>query len=151
MDKYEEYPKAPTDVLDRIREYADDRRPPSTFVAAVLENDLAFAMRAADPPRVAGLYDIVRYVRWEIPAESWGSIEKVDAWLRGLAVYHMEGWVSPGVQVAELKGTFDKVEAYARDVRTNQPKVSLVFANLDMCDEDTNGLTEEESERLEAI
>ena len=76
-----EYLDAPVHILDSINRYVEHRLPPGGFVTAVLSNDLTGAFNAADTDSEAGIRDILKYVRWEIPAESWGSPAKVEAWL----------------------------------------------------------------------
>lgn len=78
---HEKYPLAPARILDAITDYAEHHRPQGGFVMAVLENDLMQAMGRADEHSLRGLFDIVRFVRWEIPADCHGSPEKVRAWL----------------------------------------------------------------------
>ncbi len=80
-DQHGPYPTAPVHILDGIWRYATDRLPPGSFVRAVLENNLMEAMGRADEMSLAGLFEIVRYVRWEIPSNCHGSPEKVTAWL----------------------------------------------------------------------
>ncbi len=80
-DMHGPYPSAPVHILDGIWRYTTDRTPPGSFVRAVLENDLSEAMGRADDMSLLGLFDIVRYVRWEIPSICHGSPERVQAWL----------------------------------------------------------------------
>tara|TARA_R110000824_G_scaffold372892_3_gene563090 strand:+ start:3963 stop:4205 length:243 start_codon:yes stop_codon:yes gene_type:complete len=77
-----EYLDAPVHILDSINRYVEHKLEPGGFVRAVLSNDLSAAFRVADTDAEAGIQDILKYVRWEIPAESWGSPEKVKAWLK---------------------------------------------------------------------
>ena len=50
------------------------------FLLAVLSNDLAESLRRANDENRAALYDIVLYVRNELPAACWGSLEAVASW-----------------------------------------------------------------------
>lgn len=69
-------------VRDSIGRYVDQRIPTGGFLGAVLENDLLQgAFGSADDRNRRDLFDIVRYCRWEIPGDCWGSPEKVTAWL----------------------------------------------------------------------
>ena len=77
---YEKY-DAPVTILDAIRNHADHHHPCGSFTTAVLENNLSEAIGRADQFSLAGLFEIVRYVRWEIPSVCHGSPEKVKAWL----------------------------------------------------------------------
>jgi hypothetical protein len=51
------------------------------FLAAILSDDIEDAIRRADPNSLAHLEDIRQYVHWELPSESWGSRDKVAAWI----------------------------------------------------------------------
>ncbi|KKM07197.1 hypothetical protein LCGC14_1736310 [marine sediment metagenome] len=77
---YEKY-DAPVRILNAIRNHADHHHPCGSFVTAVLENNLMEATGRADGDSQAALFEIVRYVRWEIPSRCHGSPEKVRAWL----------------------------------------------------------------------
>ena len=80
-DMREKYPLAPVRILDAIRRFADTHTPTGGFLNAVLENNLSEAVGRADTASQIGLFDIVRYVHWEIPGDCHGSREKVTAWL----------------------------------------------------------------------
>lgn len=75
------YPDAPVHILDAINRYVEHRHRPGGFVTAVLSNNLIGAFNTADKESRHGLGDILKYIYWEIPAESWGSLSKVEAWL----------------------------------------------------------------------
>jgi hypothetical protein len=77
---YENY-GAPVRILGAIRNHADHHHPCGSFVTAVLENNLMEAIGRADENSQAALFEIVRYVRWEIPSNCHGSVEAVRAWL----------------------------------------------------------------------
>ena len=55
----------------------------TTFLIAVLENNLTGALRAADSASRKGLVDIMLYLWNEVPSSCWGSPAKVKAWLSG--------------------------------------------------------------------
>ncbi len=82
-ERHEGYSKydAPVRILDAIWNHAEYHRPCGSFVTAVLENNLMEALGRADGSSKAALFEIVRYVRWEIPGDCHGSVEKVRAWL----------------------------------------------------------------------
>ena len=69
------------DVIETLRNYVDHRIPTGGFLEAVLSNDLREAFGRADDGNRRDLFDIVRYCRWEIPGNCWGSREAVRAWL----------------------------------------------------------------------
>ena len=69
------------DVLDSLQRYVEQKIPTGGFLRAVLENNLMEACGRADEQNSASLFQIVAYVYNELPARSWGSPEKVVAWL----------------------------------------------------------------------
>ena len=75
------YPTAPIHILDAITDHVNNHIPNGHFVTAVLENNLMEAIFHADANSLAGLKDICRFIHWEIPSASHGSVEKVRAWL----------------------------------------------------------------------
>jgi hypothetical protein len=69
----------PDRLRDRIRNYVDHGAHPGAFLVAVLSGDLFLASIPARED-----VDLVRLARFLIrhaPPESWGSAEKVAAWL----------------------------------------------------------------------
>jgi len=83
MDEQRNYQKydAPVRILDAIWNYTEHHIPCGSFTTAVLENNLSEAIGRADSESQAALFEIVRYVRWEIPSVCHGSPEAVRAWL----------------------------------------------------------------------
>ena len=61
-------------ALDR---YVNQKYLPGGFLMAVLSNDLFGAVGRADSENLAALPDIVKYVYNHMPADSWGSVDKV--------------------------------------------------------------------------
>jgi len=61
-------------ALDR---YVEHKMLPGGFLMAVLSNDLFGAVGRADSENLAALPDIVKYVYNHMPADSWGSVDKV--------------------------------------------------------------------------
>ena len=70
----------PLHTLETLDNWAKFGLPPGGFVAAVLENDLADAVRRADSGNSAALVDIVRYMINELPRGCWGSYDNVATW-----------------------------------------------------------------------
>jgi hypothetical protein len=79
MDK--EYDQIPTRTIDAINGYVNEGRSVGGFLWAVLSNDLQGAVGRADLENLDALVAIVRYVYNEIPADAWGSEEKVKQWI----------------------------------------------------------------------
>lgn len=64
--------------LDR---YINHKIPTGGFLRAILENNLKEACARADNINRHRLFEIVSYCYNDIPSGSWGSPEKVEAWL----------------------------------------------------------------------
>lgn len=71
----------PIDVEQSLDRYVENYCPTGGFLRAVLENDLVGAFGKADIQNTNALKAIVTYVYNNIPADSWGSPEKVKKWL----------------------------------------------------------------------
>lgn len=56
--------------------------PPGSFLASVLRNDLCMAVEHADPVSLAGLRDLIRWLRWHAHGSSHGSYDNYRAWTR---------------------------------------------------------------------
>lgn len=69
------------ETKDGIDRFAREGCPVGDFLYAVLTNNLKDAFGRADGDNKQDLEEIVRYCYWEIPANCWGSEEKVEAWL----------------------------------------------------------------------
>lgn len=69
------------DIARALQRYAAERQPLGDFLMAVLRNDLTDAAMRADEYNGASLPAIVLYCANMLPAECWGSPEKVAAWL----------------------------------------------------------------------
>ena len=76
------YSRIRPDVIDSINLYVEHGCDPGGFLTAVLENDLRESFSRADEYNRSTLFEIVSYCWNEIPSESWGSHEKVDAWVK---------------------------------------------------------------------
>lgn len=71
----------PEHLLEGINRYVEERIPTGGFLRAVLENNLTESFGRADTESREALFEIVRYLYWEVPADCWGSPEKVKKWL----------------------------------------------------------------------
>lgn len=73
----------PPRIAKGIDRYVEYRIPTGGFLTAVLSNDLVGTFLAASDENRMVLPGILRYLRWlgRVPAECWGSPEKVAAWL----------------------------------------------------------------------
>lgn len=71
----------PEQLHEGLREYLAARRPVGHFLTAVLSNDLKEACARADEFCAPNLHRIVFFLYNYAPAFSWGSAERVNAWL----------------------------------------------------------------------
>lgn len=81
----EEYPfiTERPEIYRALRDYVERGIPPSGhFVNALLENDLVLSVRYADPDNRRRLDEYVLYLYNEIPANCWGSPEKIKGHLK---------------------------------------------------------------------
>ncbi len=80
-----EYNKGITLVtLVALEHYRDDRLNVGGFLRACLANDFVAAACLADKNNAHNLPEIARWIHNKMPADAWGSYERVDRWLAGL-------------------------------------------------------------------
>lgn len=72
----------PSHTLEALNLYLDLGIVPGSFLKAVLCNDLMEAYRCADDINIANMYAIVRHMYSNVPANAWGSMEKVHAYIK---------------------------------------------------------------------
>ena len=60
--------------------HANQGRGAGHFVTAVLENNLSRAVSYGDERNLLDLVEITKYVFNHLPAECWGSPDRVDKW-----------------------------------------------------------------------
>jgi hypothetical protein len=72
--------RIPEYMHDGILMYLLDGIPPGDFLAAVINNDLAEACRAADDTNIRVLVQYVRFFYNDAPALAWGRTGALDAW-----------------------------------------------------------------------
>jgi hypothetical protein len=77
----------PDHIRDGLVSYLRYGLPPGSFLEAVLANDLADACARADIENRYRLFDYVYVLHNYAPSDSWGSREKVRAWIeKGMAL-----------------------------------------------------------------
>lgn len=74
--------ECPLHIEEELARYWTEHAAPVPFVMAVLSNDLVAACRLADDQELACLHAIVEMAADGHP-DSWGSLEKVRAWIGG--------------------------------------------------------------------
>jgi len=72
------------DLLGALERYLNHGIMPGGFMTAVLENNLKEAFARADDTNIENMKNIVGYVYNNIPSDSWGSREAVNAWLESV-------------------------------------------------------------------
>lgn len=71
----------PPALIRGLERYREDHLPTGSFLRSVLCGELFEAALRADTESTQQLSAIALHVMRELPAESWGSREKVNAWL----------------------------------------------------------------------
>jgi len=81
--RLEERPPIPLDVFFQIEQYITNRIAPQTFVLYCLQDDITMAARIGQQQfHSATIIDAVMdYIHKRAPAECWGSVSRVIAWL----------------------------------------------------------------------
>lgn len=75
---------APSAVVETLRSYVRDQRPPGHFLRSCIENDLITAMAHPDTHWfLSCLPAIAAFIAHEMPRACWGSPANVEAHLRG--------------------------------------------------------------------
>ena len=72
----------PDGVLCAIKRYVEHGVEPGSFTRAVLENNLVQSFNKADEESYRKLKDICKYIYLCMPAEIWGSKERVDNYIK---------------------------------------------------------------------
>ncbi len=80
----DEYYPIRNDLYGALERYLNNGIMPGSFLTAVLENNLMETFRRADIDNEANLKNIVGYIYNHLPRTSWGSSEKVKAYLISL-------------------------------------------------------------------
>ena len=74
--------ECPTWIRGSLIRYYDDHIPVGHFLTAVLSNDLFGAMARADQRNRANLHNICQFIYNNFPVGTYGTPEKVKAWLK---------------------------------------------------------------------
>jgi len=80
----DEYYPVSDSILGGLERYLNNGIMPGGFLTAVLENNLKEAFARADMENSANLKNIVGYIYNNIPSDSWGSRDKITAYLASL-------------------------------------------------------------------
>ena len=71
----------PEHLREGLLAYVLEGRPTGGFLYAVLTNDLFEAVGRADEKSLAGLFAIIGWLYNEAPADCYGDVDKVKAWM----------------------------------------------------------------------
>lgn len=71
----------PDNLVPGLIEYLIARRPTGSFLRAVLVNDLRDAAMRASDESARALVQIVRFLVYHAPGQSWGNETLVSVWL----------------------------------------------------------------------
>jgi len=80
MFDYSKYPNQSN--VDGVRRYLEHGIPGGHFLTAVIENNLKEACQRADDHNRRILFEITRWFYNEAPAQSWGSPEEMQDWIK---------------------------------------------------------------------
>ena len=72
----------PERMLPALNRYVKHGIVPGSFLYAVLCNDLKEAVACADDENIQQLPEYVRYLYNNVPSPCWGSVERVNAWIK---------------------------------------------------------------------
>lgn len=75
----------PEHMRDAVRRYYFDGIAPGSFLTAVLSNDLMGALGKADDENITALPQYGAFLYNYVPADSFGSPERVKQWLASFA------------------------------------------------------------------
>lgn len=81
-----DYNKIGPDIIESLNLYVNHRIPTGDFLLAVLSNDLREAVGRADSENIQVIPEIVAYIYNRLPADCWGSRDKVRSWLKARKV-----------------------------------------------------------------
>ncbi|MGD8305123.1 MAG: hypothetical protein PVF17_00585 [Ignavibacteria bacterium] len=65
-----------------LRNYLNFGTKPGSFLTALLANDLKNAVTKADDENILLIREYVRWLIFNAPDESWGTYDKVNAWIK---------------------------------------------------------------------
>jgi len=89
----------PAHMRESVQAWIEKARPPGSFLAAVIQNNLREAFARADSVNARKLDDIVRWFYNNAPSWCWGSPEAMASWPARL-----EGLREKDQQAQETKG-----------------------------------------------
>ena len=76
------YELIPEHMRGGVRRYLEEGIEPGSFLLSLLENNFIRVCRQADATNRELLFVWAEFLWWEMPGGSWGSPEKVEAWMK---------------------------------------------------------------------
>ncbi len=76
-----DYSLLPAHIRYGAQEYIERGHLPGHFLTAVIENNLKESFGKADETNHERMFDIVSFFYNEAPADCWGSVDRVRAWV----------------------------------------------------------------------
>ena len=76
------YSILPEHIRDGAKRYIERGIPPGDFLRAVICNNLKESFARADRINIHRMFDIVSFFYNEAPAGCWGSIQKMERWIK---------------------------------------------------------------------
>lgn len=72
----------PDRMMPSLKRYIEEKKAPGGFLTAVIQNDLSEACATADDENLRNLPAYAAYLYNFAPMDSWGSKEKMKAWIK---------------------------------------------------------------------
>ncbi|MCK4759329.1 MAG: hypothetical protein KAT69_04740 [Candidatus Aminicenantes bacterium] len=76
------YSLIPTHMRYGVEMYVEKGQRPGAFLVAILENNLIESVARADSTNRDHIIEWAKFLYTEMPSRSWGSKEKVEAWIK---------------------------------------------------------------------
>ena len=81
IDSHANWALIPPHMHEGITGYVEEHRPPGSFLRAALSNDFLTAALRADEENRAALAGWAMFLYNYVPANCWGSPERVSEWI----------------------------------------------------------------------
>ena len=76
-----DYDDFPQDFSEGLKRYIEHGIRPGSFLSAVLEGDLYEAVARGSDDSLRSIAELVKNITWHLPADCFGSKERVSEWL----------------------------------------------------------------------
>lgn len=114
------YYTVPNAIFDTLVKWDNGTIPgePGQFLQSILKNDLKEAVTRADHLSLTYIRDIVVMCVMELPAPSWGSPEKYDAWRARIIRFQSIAWLCANcgrpedLHIGDIRKCVDRVTKF---------------------------------------